>query len=505
MKKTHRKRRSSWIDVAFSIAIIALTVSAIYLISLTTKNEVAALPDKKQTATPTPVVIDTIDSHYPGIKIITETSNDVFMPFAIQYPQSLHSPFNEAISKYITTAKQSYLATMEENKKLGDTFKGELNISFETLSHHSENYSFVLVNSSSTGGANGKTEIRSFHLNPETGESFTLADVLAHDTKHLETLSALVREAIYNDPLLADYLFPEEVHIHTEPIWGNFDNYAMTDESLIFYFDEYELAAGAVGPPIVAIPFRDINNLLSEKFQLTFEDTDENMIPKEPAKEENTASPPKETGSSNNQGDSNSDATENGTEVTPEEDDSGIKRIALTFDDGPDPKVTLQILETLKKYDAKATFFMLGSRVEYYPEIAKKVQEAGHELGNHTWNHPDLTKAGVEKVLGEINKTSSIIEKVTSQKATVFRPPYGAVNKTVRSQTNLPVILWDVDTLDWKNRDPDKLLAQVKGLTKDGSIVLMHDIHQSTADGLDAVLAYLQSEGYTFVKVSELQ
>ena len=77
---------------------------------------------------------------------------------------------------------------------------------------------------------------------------------------------------------------------------------------------------------------------------------------------------------------------------------TGIKQIALTFDDGPDPKVTMQILETLNKYDAKATFFMLGSRVEYYPEIAKKVQEAGHELGNHTWNHPDLTKAGVEKI-----------------------------------------------------------------------------------------------------------
>ena len=135
------------------------------------------------------------------------------MPFAIQYPQSLHSPFNEAISKYITTAKQNYLTTMEENKKLGSKFTGELNISFETLSHHSGNYSFVLVNSSSTGGANGTTEIRSFHLNPETGENFTIADVFGRDPKNLEILSTLVREVIYNDPLLADHLFPEEVHI----------------------------------------------------------------------------------------------------------------------------------------------------------------------------------------------------------------------------------------------------------------------------------------------------
>lgn len=503
MKNTHRKRRSSWIDVTFSIAIIALTVSAIYLISQTTKNEASSLPKKKQAVAS--VIIDTIDSHYPGIKIITETSNDVEIPFAIQYPQSLHSPFNEAISKYITTAKQNYLAIMEENKKLGSKLTGELNISFETLSHHSGNYSFVLVNSSSTGGANGTTEIRSFHLNPETRETFTIADLFGRDPKNLETLSTLVREAIYNDPLLADQLFPEQVHIQTQPIWANFDNFAITDESLILYFNEYELAAGAVGPPIIAIPLSDINSLLSDKFQLIVEDTDENTITKDPVKEDNTTTPPKDTESSINQGNSNSDTTEDRTEESIEEVDNGIKQIALTFDDGPHPKVTIQILETLKKYDAKATFFMLGSRVEYYPEIAKKVHEAGHELGNHTWNHPDLTKAGLAKVGDEIIKTSSIIESVTGQKVTVFRPPYGAVNKTVRSQTNLPIVLWDVDTLDWKYRDPNQLLAHVKGATKDGSIILMHDIHQSTADGLDAVLAYLQSEGYTFVTVSELK
>lgn len=503
MKNTHRKRRSAWIDVTFSIAIIALTASAIYLISQTTKNEASSLPKKKQTAAS--VVIDTIDSHYPGIKIITETSNDIEIPFAIQYPQSLHSPFNEAISNYITAAKQNYLTTMEENKKLGSKFIGELNISFETLSHHSGNYSFVLVTSSSTGRANSSTEIRSFHLNSETGETFTIADLFGRDSKNLDTISILVREAIYNDPSLANHLFPEEVHIQTEPIWANFDNFAITDESLILYFDEYKLAAGAVGPPIIAIPLTEINSLLSDRFQLVTEDTDEFAITKDPIKEENTTTPPKDTESSGHQGKSDSDTTEDGTEGSTEEVDNGIKQIALTFDDGPDPKVTIQILETLDKYDAKATFFMLGSRVEYYPEVAKKVQEAGHELGNHTWNHPDLTKAGVAKVRNEINETSSIIENVTGQKVTAFRPPYGAVNKTVRSQTNLPVVLWDVDTVDWKHRDSNQLLAHVKGATKDGSIILMHDIHQSTADGLDAVLAYLQSEDYTFVTVSELE
>ena len=117
MTRTHRKRRSTWIDITFSIAIIALTMAAIYLISLNNGKAVASpSPSKTQTADPSPVVIDTIDSSYPGIKIITETSNDEYSPYAIQYPQSLHSAFNDAIAGYISHTKQSYLTAMEKNR-----------------------------------------------------------------------------------------------------------------------------------------------------------------------------------------------------------------------------------------------------------------------------------------------------------------------------------------------------------------------------------------------------
>ncbi len=497
MKRTYRKRRSTWIDITFSIAIIALTVAAIYLVSLSNKNE-AASPPKKQTAAPNPVVVDTIDSNYPGIKIITETSNETYSPFAIQYPQSLHSEFNDKISAYITKAKRNYLTTMEKNRELANDYMGELNISFETLSHHSGNYSFVLVNGSSIGKKNSKTEIRSFHLNPETGKIFSIEDVFGNDEQRLEKISTLVREMLNNDTSLKDHLFVEELHINTEPTWKNYRNFALTDESIIFYFDEYTLAAGAAGPPIVALPLKDINNLLVAEFKMKENTTD---------KEENDNTSPDKSESHTEDKDNTSGDSEEGTndnQGTSDPTETGVKKVALTFDDGPDPKVTLQILETLKKYDAKATFFMLGSRVEYYPDIAKNVADAGHQLANHTWTHPDLTKAGAEKVRNEINRTSSIIEEVTGKKATAFRPPYGAVNQSVRSQTDLPVVLWDVDTLDWKHRDSNQLLTNVKSHTKAGSTILMHDIHQSTADGLDGVLAYLQSEGYTFVTVSEL-
>ncbi|MGE8034031.1 deacetylase [Lysinibacillus sp. KCTC 33748] len=180
------------------------------------------------------------------------------------------------------------------------------------------------------------------------------------------------------------------------------------------------------------------------------------------------------------------------------------KRVALTFDDGPDAKVTPQILATLKKYNAKATFFMVGPNASKNSAIVKNVYEAGHELGNHTWNHPKLTGLSPANVKQEVDRTSNAIYASIGQYPTVFRPPYGAVNDKVRSVITMPSILWSIDTLDWKHHNADKILASVKASVKDGSIVLMHDIHQTTANGLESVILYLQKQGYEFVTVSEI-
>ncbi|WP_223555539.1 polysaccharide deacetylase family protein [Lysinibacillus sphaericus] len=180
------------------------------------------------------------------------------------------------------------------------------------------------------------------------------------------------------------------------------------------------------------------------------------------------------------------------------------KRVALTFDDGPDAKVTPQVLAILKKYDAKATFFMVGTNVSKNPAIVEQVYEAGHEIGNHTWNHPKLTSLSTAAAKQEVDKTSNAIYNAIGQYPTVFRPPYGATNDKVRSVITMPSILWSIDTLDWKHRNADKVLSYVKASAKDGSIILMHDIHQSTANGLENVILYLQKQGYEFVTVSEI-
>ncbi|WP_155592281.1 polysaccharide deacetylase family protein [Lysinibacillus cavernae] len=180
------------------------------------------------------------------------------------------------------------------------------------------------------------------------------------------------------------------------------------------------------------------------------------------------------------------------------------KRVALTFDDGPNAKVTPQILATLKKYDAKATFFMVGKNVSRNATLVNQVYAAGHEIGNHTFDHKKLTTLSIAGVKQEVNGTSNAIYAAIGQYPTVFRPPYGAMNDQVRSVMTIPSILWSIDTLDWKHHNADKILAYVKASVKDGSIILMHDIHQTTANGLENVILYLQKQGYEFVTVSEI-
>ncbi|KXH87227.1 polysaccharide deacetylase family protein [Sporosarcina sp. HYO08] len=490
MKRSQRKRRISWIDVTFSIAIITLTFAAIYLITQKTKNEALATSGKENVTTV--IIVDTIDSSYPGIKIVTETSNDAISPFAIQYPQSVHQDFNDEVTSYIETAKQQYLTTINQQQEVNGKTAGELNISFETVPHDSGIYSFIIKKDRFIDKSNQKKEIHVFHLNPETGNQLTVEQLFNEDPNNLKQLSSIVRNTIYKDPMLQENLDLQNVHIATEELWNNFNNFALTNDHLRFYFQQGAFSADELEPPFAVIPLKEINTMLADEFKLPL---DESQMTDHATK----------TLENEIESTENKEVTNPGSEsntIDPIVD--GPKRVALTFDDGPDPKITTQILDILKKYEAPATFFMLGSRVEYYPEIAKLVQVAGHELGNHTWTHPDLRKLSVEKIQSEINQTTAIIEQETGQKVTAFRPPYGAINQTVRSQTSLPVALWDVDTLDWQHHNPTKILEIVKQQTKDGSIILMHDIHQSTADGLDAVLSFLQNEGYVFVTVSEI-
>ena len=188
------------------------------------------------------------------------------------------------------------------------------------------------------------------------------------------------------------------------------------------------------------------------------------------------------------------------------------KVIALTFDDGPDTRdshSTKLVLDALAKYNIKATFFLQGQAVEsWMPErnhpTLRRMAEEGHEIATHTQNHLDLNKLTYDEIRYELEKSCDVIEEVTGVRPTLCRPPYGNANDTVKEAIDMPMILWDVDTLDWDHKDPEQTIQRILDQAEGGSIVLMHDIWTATAEAMDQGLQDLIDAGFTMVTVSEL-
>lgn len=180
-----------------------------------------------------------------------------------------------------------------------------------------------------------------------------------------------------------------------------------------------------------------------------------------------------------------------------------LPMIALTFDDGPS-KYTEKLLDALERYDARATFFMVGNNVKKRPEVVARMKEIGCEIGNHTTDHKRLTELNKAGIVAQVEGTNDAIRDVIGEGATVVRPPYGAANDLVKKTVEQPLVLWNVDTLDWKTKDAEKVKDYTLDIVKDGDIVLMHDLYESTIDATIAMIPELQERGYQLVTVSEM-
>ncbi|MEV0615517.1 polysaccharide deacetylase family protein [Nonomuraea sp. NPDC050404] len=184
-----------------------------------------------------------------------------------------------------------------------------------------------------------------------------------------------------------------------------------------------------------------------------------------------------------------------------------LKCVALTFDDGPGEH-TGRLLDLLSSRDVRATFFVIGQMVAADKEgrTVRRIVDDGHEIGNHSWSHPALAGLSQEALKRELKYTDDIVRKLTGVRMRVMRPPYGSTDDQVEAETRregLAQILWNVDTLDWRDRVA-ATVAKRAGDAKPGSIVLLHDIHRSTVDAVPKLLDSLDRKGYTFVTVSEL-
>lgn len=419
--------------------------------------------------------IEIIESKYPGLHLETITaSNDTYI-YAIHSVKTDSPDLTKNIEQWIEKSKEQFISDAQSNSSVGHT--AALNINLKTIPIADGIYNLIFSKYGITGGANGKNEIKVFTVNVKEDRLYQLTDFIEETDENRTELIQIILEQLNENTELQALVMEDKL---VESL-ASFDDvtWSITEEALILYWDEYEIAAGSAGTIQLTLPIEKIQHLVSDRkhellhldFTLTNEEADVIKVP----------------------------------ERKPLDPDG--KYVALTFDDGPHKTNTERVLNSLKEFDVKATFFMLGNQVDYYPSLVQRVAKEGHEIGNHSNTHPDLSKVDANRVQEEVETTNQRIYDVIGRYPTVFRPPYGSYNNNIITQAtnlNLPIIMWSVDSLDWKTKNATSINHEILSTTTNGSIILMHDIHDATADALPSVLKNLKEQGYSFVTVSQL-
>ncbi|SHE33811.1 polysaccharide deacetylase family sporulation protein PdaB [Atopostipes suicloacalis DSM 15692] len=420
--------------------------------------------------------IEVNDSHFPGIHLETVTKETDKYVYAINTPTIENEIIDDIIQSWLTNEKEKFLEEVEASPS--NNFQSLLNIHLTTIPITDSIYNFIFEGYQITGGANGFTKYQTYTFDISQDNFLSLEDFIDLSDENITEFKEIILAVIANDPELSEGIIEELLDDSLKQIKEL--KWSINEENFSVYWDEYEIAIGAVGAVHLVIPIDQIEPLLTteaknflDRSGLNEEDDDTQIVDQRPA----------------------------------DDLDPDGKYVALTFDDGPHSSVTPRILNILSEHNAKATFFMLGNQVEYYPKLVQRVAQEGHEIGNHSQTHIDLTVSDNDRLNEELNYTNELIKDITGYNPVYIRPPYGAYNDQVIKQAtdlNQPIIMWSVDSLDWQSRDPEAINQEITSQVSNGAIILMHDIHETTADALPTVLENLEANGYKFVTVSEL-
>ena len=184
--------------------------------------------------------------------------------------------------------------------------------------------------------------------------------------------------------------------------------------------------------------------------------------------------------------------------------EENVKYVALTYDDGPNPIYTKELLQILEEENVHASFFMMGRQVENYPQVVKEVADKGHLIGNHTYSHVNVCQLSEERVKEEIQKTNELIYKSCGQSPEWFRPPFGCNREKLISGMQMYQVFWNVDPLDWSVQNTGTIVNHVLKYVEDGDIILMHDAYPTTIEATKILIPKLREMGYDFVTVDEM-
>lgn len=414
------------------------------------------------------VIINILIFNHSSFTIDNETihkNNDNYN-MQINYPVFSNNEINKKINKIIDEEKDKFLKKID--KKSNE--KNELNIDYN-YTIKNDIYS-IQIRSYSYTGLN-----RDFYFND------LMLYINSKDNTEL-TINDLIDQELYN--VLKDkcyqYLKDKEQDLNLYDDNMIKDYLADFGKDILLSFSEDELN-------IIIPPFKVSDDETDFRIPLTYDDTSQFLNNKYftfPQVEEQQ--PPIQAPS------------------TPRDESffQDKKLVALTFDDGPNYKVTTFLLDELDNKNAKASFFLVGSRISSQKVLIKRMYNSGHSVGSHSYNHKNLTKLTDEQLMKEINDTNELISQITGEDVKYLRPPYGSYNKDLLNKINMTFILWNVDTLDWQSRDSQKVCDSIINSAKDGAIILLHDLYQTSVDGALCAIDKLQEQGYAFVSIDEM-
>lgn len=427
------------------------------------------------------------ESKYPGVDIITRTQDVNGIIIHEQYPDFQTESLNRAMQTFVKNERQNFAEELGNTKpSKNKQIKPYYRLYFDIFQIGEQAYSIVMHTEKSYAGANAEIRVQPFIINLKKDEVIDSQKLYAEED--YEKLSTFILEKLKSDEKIGSYIIDEAYqNFLKEHHLG--ERLVLTQEGAQFIFEPYSVGARAAGSPTVSLTLEELAQYLTDDAVKTIGQLTKNTVLEKGKKAVQARVAP--------------ELPKNMPAVVTHNAQAG-KKVALTFDDGPHPENTPAILNLLDQYKAKATFFMLGKSADFYPDLVQKVAEAGHEVANHSWSHPQLTLLSDQGIQQEINQTDDAIRAALGYNPTLHRPPYGAYDDRVIQNVGKPLVLWSIDTLDWQSHDPQAILSIVKENLHDGAIILMHDVHAESVQGAKLVLEYLSSQGYEMVTVSEL-
>ncbi|HPV79017.1 MAG TPA: polysaccharide deacetylase family protein [Dermatophilaceae bacterium] len=425
-----------------------------------------------------------------GITVVQSMGNDPLLPVAVRRPVAPgQGSMTDAIAAWANATESSFRADNAPSEQA----PAELNVGWQVITASGPVLG-IRMETFEFGGASGQTTHRVFYGDGST--TWTGVDLVT--TAGRAEVAALVRSAVRASGHAT--LDPDEVGAAgVDALLTDLTFSAAGD--LVLLLDQGTVAPFSAGNLTVTVPQATAEPLLSERGRRVADavrsglpyavsvPTSAAPTPVAPATPVTPAPVPPATPA-----------------VAPPPaaavDCTKLKCVALTFDDGPG-SLTGTLLDRLEAAGVVATFFVLGQNVRIHPDLVTRMVRSGMVVGNHTWDHRDMKRLSLDEARSEVDRTSAEIARVTGVSTTLLRPPYGSMSPQTAT-LGQAIILWDVDTEDWKNRDASITTSRALATVRPGSIILMHDIHASTIEAVPAIIAGLKARGFTLVTVPVL-